>query len=217
MNRIDKEILTALLSSQQSMYGLEKSLEGTNYATVYRHIKKMQKEGLLKASRTPRKNGKQDERRTQKPELTTKGLATLIIEGDLQEKALLSEARKALKADYSDLPSSFLTETGIDEIFAKTILGIRPKINLQFFDEQYFNQVFNTSLAESVLEQIRKTNLQKDSPAKESAHKLKHKYVNPQQIENFKNLRKLFYHEKTRFDRYVHIIDALLKVLGAEA
>ena len=46
MDGIREEILLGLLGSQQSMYSLEKSLTGTNYATVYRHIKKMQKDGL---------------------------------------------------------------------------------------------------------------------------------------------------------------------------
>jgi DNA-binding PadR family transcriptional regulator len=86
MNRLDKEIMMALLGSQPSMYGLEKSLEGTNYATVYRHIKRLQKNGLLSTTKVPRKNGKLDKRGTEKPELTTKALATLIIDGDLKKK-----------------------------------------------------------------------------------------------------------------------------------
>ena len=117
MNRIDKQILLGLLGTQQSMYSLEKSLNGSNYATVYRHIKKMQKEGLLKPKTGARKNGLQDARGTSNPELTAKGLATLIIDGDLQKDELIKVMEKELDKSYKDLPPSFLPETKMDEYF----------------------------------------------------------------------------------------------------
>jgi hypothetical protein len=213
MDRIDKEIMMALLHSQRSMYGLEKSLEDTNYATVYRHIKRMQKEGLLSATGALRKNGKNDERGTQKPELTFKGLATLIIEGELQKEQLQRAAMKALQSDFG-VSIQLLLGTRIDEIFASTLLKIRPKLNLKCFDGQYFNQVFNTSLLESIFEQAGKIHFENDSRIKVEAQRLKEKYVGTKQPEAFREIRQFFTQEIEKYNRYVKIIDDFLKVIG---
>jgi hypothetical protein len=214
MNILDKEILLALLGSQPSMYGLEKSLEGRNYATVYRHIKKMQKNGLLNTSKVARKNGKQDMRGTEKPELTLKGLATLIIDGELQKKELIIAAKKVLQTEYSDVPEDFIQDTNINEIFANTLLKMRHKINLKYFDEDYFNEVFNLSFAETLFDELKKHDFQKETKHKAKAQKLKKKYVTSKQIETLKNLRKQFINERNKLTHYMKIIGAFLKALN---
>ncbi len=211
MNRIDKEILISLLSSKKSMYSLEKSLNGTNYATVYRHIKKMQKEGILKSRCGARKNGQQDARGTAKPELSAKGLAILIIDGDLQKDELIKAMEKELSKGYEDLPPSFLSETHIDIIFADTLLRMRHKINTKFFDENYFNRIFNISFAEALLEQIKKQSTQKESVLKAKATKLKEKYVGQSQVGMLRNLRKQFIAERENSSRYVNILNRFIK------
>jgi hypothetical protein len=213
MNSLDKRILLALLSSHQSMYSLEKSLEGTNYASVFRHVKKMQKEGLLSASKTTRKNGKHDERGTEKPTLTAKGLATLIIDGDLQKADLVNVMEKELAKNYGDLPATFLFETQVDEIFVETLMKIRHKINLKFFDEVYFNKMFHISFIESLFEKMKKIDFKKNTPMKAKAPELSKKYISHSQIEALKKLREEFCEEKDRYSGYATVIERFLKAM----
>jgi hypothetical protein len=211
MNRLDKDIMMALLGSQQSMYGLEKSLEDANYATVYRHIKRMQKNGLLSATKVPRKNGKLDKRGTEKPTLTIKGLATLIIDGDLQKEELIKVMEKTLKTDYSDLPATFIAKTNVDEIFPNTILRMRPKINLKYFDEEYFNETFNIALAESLFDALKKHDFKKDTIIRAKAKKLRKKYVTSAEMEILRRLKQQFIREKNKFNHYAEILTAFVK------
>jgi DNA-binding PadR family transcriptional regulator len=218
MNRLDKEIMTVLLTSQQSMYGLEQTLKEkmkkSNYATVYRHIKKMQNDGLLKTVKTSRKNGKLDKRGTEKPELTNKGLATLLIEGDLQKEELMLAARKTLQKDFGDLSTLFLHEINMEEVFANTFLKMKSKINLKFFDETYFDETLTVSFVESVLESLKKTDLKKNTGNRAKARKFGRKYVEPRYVDNLRNIQKLLEHERNKFDHYAKIIGEFLKVLG---
>jgi DNA-binding PadR family transcriptional regulator len=211
MNTLDKEIMMVLLGPQPSMYGVEKSLGGTNYATVYRHIKKMQKNGLLSTTEVARKNGKQDMRGTKKPELTTKGLATLIVDGDLEKKELIIAGKKVLQTEYSDLSEDFVQDTNVNEIFANTLLKMRHKINLKYFDEDYFNEVFNISFAETLFDELKKHDFQKETKHRAKAKKLKKKYVTSKQVEGLRNLRTQFINERNRLDHYVKFIGVFLK------
>jgi DNA-binding PadR family transcriptional regulator len=211
MNRLDRDIMISLLGSQQSMYGLEKSLENTNYATVYRHIKSMQKNGLLSTTKVPRKNGKLDKRGTEKPELTTKGLATLIVDGDLKKEDLTRVMNKTLDKDYSDLPATFIAKTNVDEIFPNTILRMRPKINLKYFDEEYFNETFNIALAESLFDALRKHDFKKDTIMRNKAKRLRKKYVTSTEMEILRKLKQQFIREKNKFIHYEKIANAFLK------
>ena len=88
MDTLDKEILVALLGSQPSIYALKESLKTTNYPTVLRHTTKMQEEGLIITNEAHRKDGKPDKRNTKILNLSPKGYAKLLVEGDLNEGEL---------------------------------------------------------------------------------------------------------------------------------
>jgi hypothetical protein len=118
---------------------------------------------------------------------------------------------KTLKTDYSDLPASFLANTNVDEIFANTLLKMRHKINLKFFDEAYFNETFNISFAESLFDVLKKHDFQKDTVMRAKAKKLKKKYVTFTEMENIKKLRQQLLHEKNKFNHYAEILDAFVK------
>lgn len=217
MNRLNKEIMTVLLTSQQSMYGLEQTLKEkmkeSNYATVYRHIKKMQRDGLLNTVKTSRKNGKLDRRGTEKPELTHKGLATLLIEGDLQKKELMFAARKTLQKDFGDLSAPFLQEINIEEVFANTFLKMKSKISLKFFDKTYFDETLAVSFAESIFEALKKINF-KDAKNKTEAQKLRRKYAEPRYVDILKNLQQSFVVQKNKYAHYAGIIGKFLEMLN---
>jgi DNA-binding PadR family transcriptional regulator len=168
MNRLDKEIMLVLLTPQQSVYGLEKNLKESNYATVWRHIKKLQKEGLLTTSKASRKNGKPDKRRTEIPSLTIKGIATLLIKGDLQKEEITLAVGKLLEKDFSNMP--LLLKPYLDEIFTTAFLKMKPKVNLEFFDEEYFKELLATSFAESFVEITPKINVKMDVKKVEKYH-----------------------------------------------
>ena len=161
MDRLDKEILKAVLFGDKSMYGLEKYLKEngvkSNYATVWRHIKRMQKENLLSITKSRRKNGRYDRRRTERPVFTSKGLATLLINGDLQKEELKHLGLKLLeKEELKDLPKPLLRILPVEDVFDSIVSKIRPRVNLEFFDEKYFDELFWTSFIEVAIEELPK-------------------------------------------------------------
>jgi hypothetical protein len=213
MDSLDKEIMLALLRNHQSMYSVDKSLKETNYATVYRHIRKMHDDGLLSITKMPRKDGKWDERGTEKPDLTAKGLATLIIEGNLQKEELVAVGNRVMKEDFNDVPASLFQNADTAEIFANTLLKMRHKINLKFFDEAYFNTTFDISFAESIIDGLKGYTFGKNPALKRKAMQLKKKYVGSTQIDGIRNLRRQLIEESNRLARYAEVIGAFLKVI----
>lgn len=151
MNRLDREILKAVLIDQKSKYGLEAYLSKneelkkkgikSNYATVWRHINKMKKDGFLTIIK------QLDKRRTEKPVLTLKGMATLIIKGNLQEEELRSVILKLLQNKLSHIPNIFWRMIPIEAI-TDIVLKMKPKVNLEDFDEEYFLKTLVTDLFE---------------------------------------------------------------------
>ena len=81
------------------------------------------------------------------PKLTSKGLATLMIEGNLQKKEFLSVGRKIFEKYFKKMPIS--TEPFMTDVFSDTLLEIKPKVNLKFFDEKWFREVFNIAFNKS--------------------------------------------------------------------
>jgi DNA-binding PadR family transcriptional regulator len=159
MNTLDREIMKAILIEEQSMYGIEQYLKKngmkSNYATVWRHIKRMQKENILTVTKPPRKNGKLDKRKTEIPTLTPKGLATLMIEGDLQREELFSVGRKSFEKYFTKkLPNS--AEPFMTDVFSDALLEMKPKVNLKFFDENWFREIYWISILESGKKAIKK-------------------------------------------------------------
>jgi DNA-binding PadR family transcriptional regulator len=218
MDRIDKEILIGLLGTQRSMYSLEKSITGTNYATVYRHIKKMEKEGLISGVSGERKNGAKDERGTTKPKITSKGLAKLIVEGDLKKDELVRALKRELVKNYGDLPASFVSESHVDEVYVNIFEKIKHKINLKYFDETYFDKTLTISLIESVFEAMKTQSLEKNAEKKAKARERGKKYVSPIHIEVLRKMRDGFRKEQEKYTSYVKLVDELLdameKMLG---
>lgn len=158
MNRLDREILKAVLTEEPSMYGIEKTIrkikKKPNYATVWRHIKKMQKNGLLTTIKASRKNGKLDKRQTEKQILTSKGLATLVIEGDLQKEDLTIIGMRIFQKQFKKLQIS--AEPFMTDIFSDALLKMKPKVNLKYFDENWFREIYRISILESAKEAIKK-------------------------------------------------------------
>jgi len=157
--KTDRKIMIALLTPKNSMYKLEQTSR-INYATVYRHVKKLQKIGLITTFQgRPRKNGKPDKRGAEKLELTPKGLATLLIDGDLQEEELIKVNEKIFQQDLENIlpkKSLFMIKPVFAEVFSKSLLEIRPKINLKFFDEKWFNHIYYKTLDSNIARAIRK-------------------------------------------------------------
>jgi hypothetical protein len=222
MNRLDKtraldrKIMKTILISERSIYSSEQTLKKqmkSNYTTVWRHIEKMQKDNLLTITKAPRKNGKPDKRGTKKPELTLKGLATLLIEGDLQKEELIEAGRKALQKDFRHLPEQFLREIDLEETFANIFLKMKPKVNLKFFDETYFSYTLAVSFIETVFEALTKTKRQRDAGNKARAEQMKRKYAQPLYVNGLRDIQRVSIAERDRFSHYVKLIDGFLGVL----
>jgi hypothetical protein len=172
---LQMEILKILIvSPQTSMYKLAKSIKGSTFSTIRRNIYRLRDIELLKV-------GEPEKRKAMKIELTSKGLATLLIDGDLQEKELRElnkeifrkhyEERSSIKSDsqsdayalavfYDDLLTDkkhltskrylSLIESYLEEIFVNSLLEIKPKVNLKFFDEEWFYEVYVKAIGNAV-------------------------------------------------------------------
>ena len=129
----------------------------------------MKNDGLLAVTKPLRKDGKPDKRGTEKPILTPKGMATLIIDGNLQKEELISALRKLLQTGFTRVPDIFWRIMPIEPI-ADIVLKMKPKVNLNDFDEEYFTKTLLTDLfegftsksfADSFSENLGKMNLTK--------------------------------------------------------
>jgi len=89
MNRLDKEILKALVLEDLTIYALQKKV-GKPYATVWRHVKKLLKEEYIAMHRGEKRNA-------YILSLTPKGMAMLVFEGDIGKNW----------ASYEDMERSF--------------------------------------------------------------------------------------------------------------
>lgn len=154
MNILDREIMTALLKPQPSKYELWKTLNKKYpYATILRHIEKLEKSSLITTQKAKRKNGKLDNRKTVTLSLTDFGLATIIMKGSLNDKEYKLATEKLLPKEFAQI--RFLARgLGItSEVILKSIFDkVKPKMNLEYFNQEYFEETFLISFAETLIE-----------------------------------------------------------------
>lgn len=162
MDTIDRKILKAIFTEKDSIYRAEKdSIKGSSYATVWRHIQKMEKDKLLTFVEAHRKDGQIDKRKKGKPILTTKGVATLLIDGDLKKEELLTVGTE-LFLQYFGQKTFLIIQPLFAKIFSDALVSLKPKVNLKYFDNEYFVEVFLTSLVESLIENLPTSNVKID-------------------------------------------------------
>ena len=101
--------------------------EESNYATIWRHIKKMHKNGLVSSSDSPRKDGTPDKRKTKMATLTFKGIATILIEGNIEEDELLTVAKKLFAEIFGENQLKFI-EPILAGVYADAFLKMKPKV-----------------------------------------------------------------------------------------
>ena len=156
--KIDAEIMKALLiAPQQSIYYIQKTLKKTvkesNYATVWRHVKKLKKQELVIIAQDKlRKDGTLDKRNPKKAGISPKGLAWLLIEENLQKEELRLIGLKLLQENFGTVPPEFWSIMPLEDIFSDALIKIKPKVNLRFFDEKYFIEIFIATFLESIID-----------------------------------------------------------------
>ena len=140
-----------LVSPITSMYALTKNIEGSTFSTVRRNLYKLQDNELVKIG-TPEK------RKAMRLELTSKGIATLVIEGELKEEELREVNKRIFRKDFPSLSpkESFYLEPLFVDVSSKTLLEIRPKFNLKFFDEKWFLNIYYRTLERNISKVIKK-------------------------------------------------------------
>lgn len=167
MNTINNvDILKALLPEPSgSIYDLWQELKEklakdnvkVNYPTLRRHILKLRNDGLIEMEKGFRKNGKADERKPKKLFLSFRGLAFLILKADLSEsecRAIVLKVFKEPQYEKVGIPNSMKEIPTI--ALKKTFEQIRPRINIEFFDEEYFeNLLFETLVIDNLLNGIK--------------------------------------------------------------
>jgi predicted ArsR family transcriptional regulator len=151
MNTLDKEILKTLLGKEDiSIYELNKTLK-KNYVTVLRHVQKMLKDEVLKA------NQSKTFRETKLLQVTPKGIATFLLKGNLTRKELLEiKPDEIFLKPAESLQERILNEESLRETLADTLLEIRPKVNLEFFDEKWFKEVFYETTWKAIAKSMKK-------------------------------------------------------------
>jgi len=164
MDTIDRQIMTALLLPQKSMYELTMSIEQSKYLkkypTIRRHVKNLAKDGLIEVEEGTRKDRKFDNRKTQKLKLTDRGLATLILKENLTDK----ELRLASQRIFLKMSSKLQKAMNVSGISGESILRnvfdrMKPKINLDYFDREHFENAFLISMAEYLHETYTKASV----------------------------------------------------------
>jgi DNA-binding MarR family transcriptional regulator len=152
---LDRKIMIALLKPQRSMYELADSLKEP-YASVLRHVKKLEIDKLVKTEKGVKKDGKPDNRETKSLRLTEFGLATLAVSGEVSDKELRLVAERIF-LKMSPKLQSLMNESGIlgESILRIVFDRVRPKINLDCFDQEYFDKTFLISMAEYLDETVR--------------------------------------------------------------
>lgn len=151
-NALPIEILKGLLvSPQPSMYKLKKEIKGSSFSTVRRNLYKLKEAGLVKI-------GTPEERNAMGIELTPKGIATLLIDVDLKKEELVIIEKKTLQKMLSRLsPQAFSEiEPFMTETFSEALLAMKPKVNLKFFDEKYFLELYRDETWKAITKAIQK-------------------------------------------------------------
>lgn len=161
MNMLEIQILKTLLAKESltkkglSIYELNKTLREakvkTNYTTVWRHLKRMLKEKLIEIA----EKGK---RKAQLLTITDKGIATYLLKGNPSKEELLQIGLEFHREFINKLKGkeAFLVKDILKEVFANSLLKIKPKVNLEFFDNKWFREVWVDATLESLNEAVKK-------------------------------------------------------------
>jgi len=212
MDILDREILKALLSPYSSIYELNKFLQENQkvknpYSTINRHVKKMQKEGLISGEPIKRKDGEVDKRGSERLRLTEKGLAFLILKVGLTEMELISASDRLLESQHLKAFIEDLLGQNKYQILQKIFERIKPKVNLDFFDKEYFGSILLRSLIESADEMYPKYKeriLSKEKEVKKMMRQLQKKAA-PYDIE-LRNLMSRLEKERDSLNHVINII-----------
>jgi len=149
MNMLDKDILKTLLAKDDiSIYELNKTLGNKNYVTVLRHVHKMLDDSVLKL------RSSRSKRNAELLEVTGKGIATLLLRGNLSKQELFQIDLKASKLDFPNL--LHIERDLLAEVFVDSLVEIRPKVNLEFFDEEWFRHVWFEATGKAMVKAIKK-------------------------------------------------------------
>jgi len=162
MNIIDDtEILKAVFSGiGRSRYRLKeelsKKLKNVNYPTLRRRIFELSNEGYVRLEPGIRKNGNPDKRRTGKPELTFKGLVFLILNASLDESQTRAIVQKVLsESTFKNIKIYYAAASEIGTVsIQKAIEQIRPRVNLEHYDEEYVRNLWHDTVVENYLDEV---------------------------------------------------------------
>ena len=149
---IQMEILkTLLVLPQSSIYKLNKSIKDSTFSTVRRNIYKLKNDGLIKI-------GEPEKRKAMSIILTLKGLATVLIDGNLTKEELIIADRITLKKNNPKLSQEIFSiiEPYFSDISCDTLLELKPKVNLKYFDEKYFRKIYLDSTFKAIENAIEK-------------------------------------------------------------
>ena len=215
----DAEILKALLpETSKSIYDLEKELKkklgegNVNYPTLLRYFNRLQKDGFINEARGTRKGGVEDKRETRKPSISNKGIVFLILNATLSKEEadtimakLLSEPQ--VRRYGLDLVA---VKDMTSEALRKTFEDMKPKVNLEHYDEKYVQNLLNDALMDNLLDEVL-AYLKKILPNEhlERYMKKKAKRSLSELSEPIKMALSVYEHEKSKRDFYTKKIEAL--------
>jgi len=221
----DAEILKALLpETSKSIYKLRDELveklgkENVDYATLLRNVNGLLKTGFIKEEKGITKKGAEDKRGTRRSSINFKGIVFLILNATLTK-----EETDSIMARLLSKPE--IQRHGLDlvavkdmtsEAFRKTLDDLKPKVNLQHYDEEYVQNLFNDTLTDNLLGEILPY-LKKNFPDENLERYVKKKARKglPEINEAMRMSLSVYDHLKSKRDFYVKKIEILKPFIKA--
>lgn len=132
--------------------------KNVNYPTLLRHINKLTKDGFIEEEKGTRRDGKVDERETKNLSLSFKGLVYLVLNANLTERESRAIVDRIFRRpEFQKL--EIAKKMSVVEIPVASLknffVEIRPKINLEYFDEDWTMELlFENLILKNCLDEI---------------------------------------------------------------
>ena len=168
---VDNYILKAIFPEDGiSVYGVWKKVDAekgkkSSYRTMERHVLKLSEDGLIRKMRS------NDARGTWNLKLTMKGLVFIILNAGLSDADVRKVFQRFLKGQGLRKLGVFSNPTLLGQlpvnVLRKALIDVRPKVNIDFYDEKYaMETIANELLYVATYEATKYLGEQKDSQGK---------------------------------------------------
>lgn len=143
-NTVTNQLQTAGTTIYQLTQKLRRQKPDANYTTTWRHVKNMAKQNLIQIIG-------QGKREATLLAITNKGIATYLLKANPNLDKLLKLSSQQTRDIWGQLKGkeALLTREFFSEILATSIEALKPRVNLEFFSEEWFREALNQAYQEA--------------------------------------------------------------------